>query len=203
MDADLKSSSTVRIESFSDAVIAILLTIMVLDLRPPGREFKHDSLVELVDYLTPKLTVYALSFVIIAKMWVSHRRLFCVAPHATTTLIWLNNLLLFWMSLIPFATGFVSEDETRPLAVATYGTVLCLNAISFALLRYYVVTYLPVEGDIHPHIVRYSIGAVALYALGAALAYVSIYLSFAVFVLVPIMSIPIDRYRSVPTERRL
>jgi uncharacterized membrane protein len=199
----MKSSSqlpgTSRIEAFSDAVIAILMTIMVLDLRPPGHELKHHTVAELVHYLTPKLTVYALSFVIIAKMWVSHHRLFYAAKHVTTPLLWLNNLLLFWMSLIPFATGFVSEDQTRPVAVATYGAVLCLNAFSFTLLRHYVVTHLcPGGQDIHPHIIRYSIGAMALYALGAALAYVSTYLSFVLFILVPIMSIPIDRDRREP-----
>jgi uncharacterized membrane protein len=186
---------TNRIEAFSDAVIAILMTIMVLDLRPPGHELKHHTVAELVHYLTPKLTVYALSFVIIAKMWVSHHRLFCSVTHVTTTLLWLNNLLLFWMSLIPFATGFVSEDQTKPVAVATYGAVLCLNAFSFTLLRHYVVTHLaPGSRDIHPRIIRYSIGAMALYALGAALAYVSTYLSFVLFILVPIISIPIDRH---------
>jgi uncharacterized membrane protein len=188
--------STSRIEAFSDAVIAILMTIMVLDLKPPpGQELKHHTIAELLHYLTPKLTVYALSFVIIAKMWVSHHRLIGAAKHTTTSLLWLNNLLLFWMSLIPFATGFVSEDQTRPVAVATYGVVLCLNAFSFTLLRHYVVTHLsPGSKDIHPQIIRYSIGAMALYALGAALAYVSTYLSFVLFILVPIISIPIDRY---------
>ena len=185
---------TSRVEAFSDGVIAILMTIMVLDLKPPGHALKHHTAAELVHYLTPKLTVYALSFVIIAKMWVSHHRLFCAARHTTTPLLWLNNLLLFWMSLIPFATGFVSEDQTRPIAVATYGTVLFFNAFSFTLLRHYVVTHLASGSkDIHPRIMRYSIAAMALYALGAALAYVSTYLSFVLFILVPIMSIPIDR----------
>jgi uncharacterized membrane protein len=202
MDTGSKSPGTGRIEAFSDAVIAILMTIMVLDLRPPGHELRHHTFAELVHYLTPKLTVYALSFVIIAKMWVSHHRLFCAATQVTTPLLWLNNLLLFWMSLIPFATGFVSEDQTRPVAVATYGAVLCLNAFSFTLLRHYVVTHLcPVGEDLHPHLMRYSIGAMALYALGAALAYVSTYLSFVLFILVPIMSIPIDRYRSAPAGK--
>jgi hypothetical protein len=131
MESASKLPGTSRVEAFSDAVIAILMTIMVLDLRPPGSELKHHTFAELVHYLTPKLTVYALSFVIIAKMWVSHHRLFCAAKHVTTRLLWLNNLLQFWMSLIPFATGFVSEDQTRPIAVATYGMVLCLNAFSF------------------------------------------------------------------------
>jgi uncharacterized membrane protein len=183
-------------------VIAILLTIMVLDLRPPGGEFKHGSFAELADYLAPKLTVYALSFAIIAKMWVSHQRLFSLASYATPSLIWLNNLLLFWMSLIPFVTGFLSEDPSRPLAVATYGTVLCINASSFTLLRYYVVTHMRPNGaDIHPHLLRYSIGAVALYGIGAALAFVSVHLSFALFVLVPIMSIPIDRDRRAVADQ--
>jgi uncharacterized membrane protein len=194
MDTGSSPSGTGRIEAFSDGVIAILMTIMVLDLRPPGHQLKEHSFSELVDYLTPKLIVYALSFAIIAKMWVSHHKLFCAASHTTTPLIWLNNLLLFWMSLIPFATGFLSEDPARPLAVATYGTVLCLNASSFTLLRYYVVTHLRRDGEgVHPHLLRYSLAAVALYGLGAWLAFVSVHLSFALFILVPFMSIPIDR----------
>ena len=197
MESASKLPGTGRIEAFSDGVIAILMTIMVLDLRPPhGRELRQDTFAELVHYLTPKLTVYALSFVIIAKMWVSHHRLLCVATHVTMPLLWLNNFLLFWMSLIPFATGYVSEDPARPISVATYGTVLALNAFSFTLLRHYVVTHQAhSRDDIHPHIMRYSIGAMVLYALGAAVAPVSTYLSFALFILVPIMSIPIDRYR--------
>jgi uncharacterized membrane protein len=177
-------------------VIAIILTIMVLDLRPPGSEFKHDTLSALATYLTPKLICYALSFVIVAKIWVSHHRLFCAVSHTTTPLIWLNSLLLFWISLIPFATGFLSDDPSLPLAVATYGAVLFLSASSFTLLRYYVSTRLLREGEaLHPHLIRYSLAAMGLYGLGAVLAYVSVHLSFALFILVPIISIPIDRDR--------
>ena len=120
MDTASRLPGTGRIEAFSDAVIAILMTIMVLDLRPPGSDLRHHTFAELVHYLTPKLTVYALSFVIIAKMWVSHHRLFCAAKHVTTPLLWLNNLLLFWMSLIPFApfcrhhAGAATDCHARP-----------------------------------------------------------------------------------------
>jgi uncharacterized membrane protein len=196
MSTDENHPGTLRVEAFSDAVIAILLTIMVLDLRPPGSTMDHDSLSQLVSYLTPKVTVYALSFAIIAKMWVSHHQLLAAASHATTRLMWLNNLLLFFMSLIPFATGFLSEDADRPLAVATYGAVLFLNASSFTLLRHYVATHLRRhEHAVHPHVVRFSMAAMALYGLAVPLAFVSVYLSFALFVMVPIMSIPLDFHR--------
>jgi uncharacterized membrane protein len=201
MSAASTHPGTGRIEAFSDAVIAIALTIMVLDLRPPGGAMDHDSLPALADYLTPRLTCYALSFLIIAKMWVSHHQLLSAASHATTPLMWLNNLLLFWMSLIPFATGYLSQDPSRPLAVATYGVVLFLNASSFTLMRYYVVTHLlRVDRAVYPHLIRLSMAAMALYGLGAAMAYVSVHLSFALFILVPILSIPVDRQVRVATD---
>ena len=196
MSAKSHQPSTGRIEAFSDAVIAILLTIMVLDLRPPGRTMDHDSLAELVSYLIPKLMVYALSFAIIAKMWMSHHQLLSATSHSTAPLMWLNNLLLFWMSLIPFAAGYLSEDPDRPLAVATYGTVLLLNALSFTLLRQYVVTHLRRDNHaLHPRLVQFSIVAVVLYGLGVLFAYVSVYISFALFILVPLMFIPTDFYQ--------
>jgi uncharacterized membrane protein len=183
--------STGRIEAFSDGVIAIILTIMVLDLRPPGRTIDHESLPELAAYLSPKLAVYALSFVIIARIWVSHHQLLFAASHSTMRLLWLNVLLLFWMSLIPFATGYLGEDPGRPLAVATYATAMFLTASTFTWLRHYVVTHLRHEehsAHLHPRLVQRSIMGMALYALGVPFAFVSVYVSYALFIAVPILS---------------
>jgi uncharacterized membrane protein len=183
--------STGRVEAFSDGVIAIILTIMVLDLRPPGRAIEHESLHGLANYLTPKLTVYAMSFVIVARIWVSHHQLLYAASHTTPRLMWLNLLLLFFMSLIPFATGFLGEDPFRQLAVATYSTVMFLTAATFTWLRHYVTTRLRDEehaGHLHPRLMRRSIMGMAFYGLGIPCAYLSVYVSYALFILVPVIS---------------
>jgi TMEM175 potassium channel family protein len=191
MSFEPKFPSTTRVEAFSDGVIAIILTIMVLDLRPPGHEINHNTLAQLADYLTPRLTIYALSFVIVARIWVSHHQLLYAAAHSTPRLMWLNLLLLFFMSLIPFATGYLGEDPFRPLAVATYSTVMFLTASTFTWLRHFVVTYLQDEahaGHLHPRLMRRSTMGMAFYGLGIPCAYLSVYVSYLLFILVPVIS---------------
>jgi TMEM175 potassium channel family protein len=186
-----KYPSTGRIEAFSDGVIAIILTIMVLDLRPPGHAIDHETIPKLITYLSPRLTVYALSFVIIARIWVSHHQLLYAASHTTPRLMWLNLLLLFFMSLIPFATGYLGEDPFRQLAVATYSTVMFLTASTFTWLRHYVLSRLRQQEHsmhLHPRLMRRSFLGMALYGLGIPCAYVSVYVSYVLFILVPIIS---------------
>jgi TMEM175 potassium channel family protein len=183
--------STGRIEAFSDGVIAIILTIMVLDLRPPGSSVDHESLTGLADYLSPRLIVYALSFIIVARVWVSHHQLLFAARHSTMPLLWSNVLLLFWLSLVPFATGYLGEDLDRSLAVATYATVMFLTASTFTWLRYYVMTRLRHDGHVshlHPRLLRRSFMGMAFYAAAIPIAYVSVYVSYLLFILVPILS---------------
>jgi len=183
--------STGRIEAFSDGVIAIILTIMVLDLRPPGHDVDHNTLAGLTGYLTPRLTVYALSFIIVARVWVSHHQLLFATRHTTMQLLWLNVLLLFFMSLIPFATGYLGEDPERELAVATYSTVMFLTASTFTWMRYYVMTHLRHEehtAHLHPQLLLRSYMGMAFYGAAIPLAYVSVYVSYVLFILVPILS---------------
>jgi uncharacterized membrane protein len=191
MTFEPKFLSTARVETFSDGVMAIILTIMVLDLRPPGHDIDHESLHGLVNYLTPKLTVYAMSFAIVARLWVSHHQLLYATSHTTPRLMWLNLLLLFFMSLIPFATGYLGEDPFRQLAVATYSSVMFLTASTFTWLRHYVVTSLRDEEHamhLHPSMMKRSYLGMGLYGLGIPCAYVSVYLSYALFIVVPVLA---------------
>jgi uncharacterized membrane protein len=191
MSFEPKFPSTGRIEAFSDGVIAIIITIMVLDLRPPGHEISHNTLGHLAGYLAPKLTVYVLSFIIVARIWVSHHQLLYAASHTTPRLMWLNLLLLFFMSLIPFATGYLGEDPARPLAVATYSVVMFLTASTFTWMRYYVVTQLRDKehaGHLHPRLMRRSLLGMAFYGLAIPCAYVSVYVSYALFIVVPVIA---------------
>ena len=181
---------TGRIEAFSDGVIAIIITIMVLELKLPEHAADQGLWAGLVKPLAPKLISYALSFLVVAIMWVNHHALMDSAPRATKSLMWWNNHLLFWMSLIPLVTAFVGENPILPIAVALYGFVLFAGAASFTLLRLCVVAQAPTHATLralHRRALTKSIVGNVLYGLSVPLAFLSVYLSMAIFVLVPAM----------------
>ena len=178
---------TNRIEAFSDGVIAIILTVMVLELKVPTT-----ATLPAVRAVVPTLLSYTLSFLIIAIMWVNHHHMMHLAKHASAKLLWANNNLLFWMSLIPFVTAFMGQTHGAPLAVAAYGLVLTLAAVGFTLLRIALVRS---HGG-HPNIqavtqdrraMRKSLWANVLYASSVPLAFVHISISFFIFLLIPAM----------------
>jgi len=118
-----------RLEAFSDGVIAILITIMVLELRPPhGR-----ALVDLAP-VVPKLLSYLLSFVFLAIYWNNHHHLMHVVERVNGRVLWANVHLLFWLSLVPFATAWMDEAGAEPEPVALYGGVLLLAGVAYFLL---------------------------------------------------------------------
>ena len=118
-----------RLEAFSDGVIAILITIMVLELRPP-----HG--VELADLgpLVPKLLSYVLSFAFLAIYWNNHHHLFHAVQRVDGRVLWANVHLLFWLSLVPFVTAWMGEHGAAPMTVAAYGGVLLLSGVAYLLL---------------------------------------------------------------------
>src|SRR5690348_3364396 len=105
---------TGRIETFSDSVIAIIITIMVLNLKIPEGAVGRGLWQGLLIPLSPILISYAVSFVVVGVMWVNHHQLMPTAPVATRPLMWWNNNLLFWMSLVPFVTGFLGANPYEP-----------------------------------------------------------------------------------------
>lgn len=181
---------TGRIEAFSDGVIAIIITIMVLDLRLPAGAVDRGLWAGILIPLAPKLISYGMSFIIVAIIWVNHHQLIPTAPIATRPLMWWNNNLLFWMSLIPFATGFLGEHPFLPDAVAVYGFVLFASAASLLLLRLHIrrvtKTGVAVEAH-HTRALRKTIIGAALYAASVPLAFVSVYISIGIFLLAPAM----------------
>lgn len=180
-----KLSGTGRIEAFSDGVIAIIITIMILELKVPAESITRGSLAGVVRDLGPNLLVYALSFLIVAIMLLNHHAIMRVAGRATNGLYWWNANLLFWMSLIPLATAAFGAAPAEPLAVAVYGGVLFCNGMSFTFLRRYAGTLSPPD----PALAMYNrwnnfknaISA-ALYGLSIPLAYVSVAISITIFV---------------------
>ena len=117
-------------EAFSDGVIAILITIMVLELPvPEGTEWAdlHDAL--------PVLLTYVLSFVYLGIYWNNHHHMLQATRHVNGLILWANLHLLFWLSLVPFVTGWMGENHFAPVPTAAYGAVLLLAAIAFLILQ--------------------------------------------------------------------
>jgi uncharacterized membrane protein len=183
-----KPPSTTRIETFSDGVIAILITIMVLDLKLPVDLFYGGRFAEVVAAFWPKLSVYALSYIVIAILLINHHMILRVAPHSTTALYWWNANFLFWTSLIPLSTAVLGNAPFEPAAVAFYGAVFTANAVSFTLLHRCAVTLGRKNGKIgriHLLIMYKDSFFTGLYALSVPLAFVSIWVSMAIFLIVP------------------
>jgi uncharacterized membrane protein len=121
--------TTSRMEAFSDGVIAIIITIMVLELRPP-----HDASLVGLRPLLPVLVSYVLSFIFLGIYWSNHHHLLHAAQQVNGTVLWANLHLLFWLSLIPFATAWMGENNFATWPVALYGCLLLLAAIAYTIL---------------------------------------------------------------------
>jgi len=118
-----------RLEAFSDGVIAIIITIMVLELKRP----EELSLAGLL-HVGPHLAVYALSFLYVGIYWNNHHHLFNAVRGVNGAILWANLHLLFWLSLVPFASSWLGENYLSPLPVALYGVVLLMSATAYTIL---------------------------------------------------------------------
>lgn len=175
--------TTSRLEAFSDGVIAIIVTIMVLELRAPA-EPTWPALLKVV----PVFVSYGLSFLVVAIMWVNHHHMIHVVRQVTARLLWSNLNLLFWMSLVPFVTDFLGKNYRQPMAVALYGLDLTLCAFAFSLLRSELIRQESLNfemADYHRSVQRKNTISMLLYFSSAPLAYVSVYLSYFIFALIP------------------
>ena len=175
--------TTGRLEAFSDGVIAVIVTIMVLEMHAPAQP----TLAALWK-VAPIFISYGLSFLIIAIMWVNHHHMIHVVHKVTARLLWSNLNLLFWMSLVPFVTDYVGKNYREPMAVALYGLDLTLCSAAFYLLRTELVRQAannPEMVEYHYRVQRKNVVSFLLYLSSVPLAYVSIYASFFVFMLIP------------------
>jgi uncharacterized membrane protein len=118
-----------RLEAFSDGVIAIIITIMVLELKIP-----HGDTLEALKPMMPAFISYVLSFVYIAIYWNNHHHMLHIVRHINGSVLWANTHLLFWLSLIPFATNWMGENHFTTWPVAVYGFILLMCAIAYSIL---------------------------------------------------------------------
>lgn len=179
----MSEMTTNRLGAFSDGVIAIIITIMVLELRAPAQPTFAAVL-----KVAPVFISYALSFLVAAIMWVNHHHLIHAVHSVTARLLWSNLYLLFWMSLVPFVTDFMGKNYREPMAVALYGLDLFMCATGFYLLRVELIRQSGRDTamvEYHEGVQRKNALSGALYLLSVPLAYVSVYASFFIFVLIP------------------
>jgi uncharacterized membrane protein len=179
-----------RLEAFSDGVLAIIITIMVLELKVP-----HGADLGALGPLIPVFLSYVLSFIFIGIYWSNHHHLFQAVRHVDGRSLWANLHLLFWLSLIPFVTGWMGENHFAAWPVALYGTVLFSAA-----LAYFILTRVLVSSHGRDSALAKAVGkdvkgkvSVVCYAVAIPLSLVNSWLACALYVLVAVMWLIPDR----------
>jgi uncharacterized membrane protein len=179
-----------RLNAFSDGVIAILITILVLELRIP-----HGTDLAALRGLVPIFLTYVLSFVFLAIYWNNHHHMLQLTDTVTGGILWANTHLLFWLSLIPFVTGWMGENHFAPLPTALYGLVLMLAGVGYYILEQ---TIIRAQGE-HSKL-RAAVGSdtkgkmsVVLYLTAIPLAFVHQLLADVIYVAVALMWLVPDR----------
>jgi uncharacterized membrane protein len=179
-----------RLEAFSDGVIAIIITIMVLELKVP-----HGADFEALRPLLPEFLSYVLSFVYVGIYWNNHHHLLHAAQHVDGRILWANMHLLFWLSLFPFVTAWVGENHAAPLPVATYGVVLMLAGTA-----YFILTKALLRRHGHGSKLAEAVGkdfkgkiSVVIYAISIPFAFVEPWLALVAYLSVAIIWLVPDR----------
>ena len=173
--------NTGRLEAFSDGVFAIIITIMVLELRVP-----HEGNFGALKPLWPVFVSYVLSFINVGIYWNNHHHLLTVAKAVDGRVLWANLHLLFWLSLFPFTTGWMGENGFAPAAVAVYGVVLLMAAIAYTILVRLLLALEKKNSTLTAAIGNDFKGniSLAIYATAVALSFVASYASLALYFLV-------------------
>lgn len=173
-----------RMEAFSDGVIAVIITIMVLEFKPP-----HGTSLMSLRPLVPEFVIYALSFVYVGIYWNNHHHLLHAAEHVTGGILWANLHLLFWLSLTPFATAWVGENPIAPWPMALYGVVLMFAGIAYYILTRALIARHGSDSTLATSIGRDTKGklSVVVYAAAIALSFVQPWIAAACYVGVAVM----------------
>jgi uncharacterized membrane protein len=182
--------STGRLEAFSDGVIAILITVMVLELPKP-----HGTTWAALHASLPVLLAYVLSFVYLGIYWNNHHHMLQATRRVDGGILWANLHLLFWLSLVPFTTAWLGENRLSTVTAAVYGIDLLAAAVAYYLLQMTIIRNQGEGSVLAAAVGRDLKGHVSpvLYASGIALAFVGPWLSVAVYVLVALIWLVPDR----------
>ncbi|HEX5010883.1 MAG TPA: TMEM175 family protein [Planctomycetota bacterium] len=188
-----------RLEAFSDGVIAILITIMVLELRVP-----HDTDLEALRPLLPVFLTYVMSFIYLGIYWNNHHHMLHAVDHIHGNVLWANMHLLFWLSLVPFATGWMGENHFAALPTAIYGVVLLCAGVAYTILQTVIVASHGGE-RLKAAVGRDFKGKVSLvaYAVAIPMAFVQQWVSDGLYVMVALIwLVPDTRIERVMAQRR-
>jgi uncharacterized membrane protein len=179
-----------RLEAFSDGVIAILITIMVLELRVP-----HGTDWAALRPLAPVFLTYVLSFIYLGIYWNNHHHMLHLTHRINGTILWANLHLLFWLSLVPFVTGWMGENHFASLPTAVYGVVLLLAAIAYEILQFAIIAENGPDSKLAAAVGKNLKGKIsaALYVAAIPLAFVNKWISDAIYILVAIIWFIPDR----------
>jgi uncharacterized membrane protein len=181
---------TGRLEAFSDGVIAIIITIMVLELRVP-----HGAQISVLRPLVPEFISYVLSFVFIGIYWNNHHHMLHAAARVDGRILWANLHLLFWLSLVPFATGWMGENEFEALPVALYGAVLLMAGVAYYVLARTLSAQNGKDSKLAIALGKDAkgIASLVIYAVAIPLSFLSSRLAFGLYVLVAVIWFVPDR----------
>jgi uncharacterized membrane protein len=173
-----------RLEAFSDGVIAILITIMVLELKVP-----HSAEPQALHEMLPVFLAYVLSFVYLGIYWNNHHHMLQVTRRVSGGVLWANLHLLFWLSLIPFVTRWMGENENAPFPTACYGSVLLLAGVSYLILQRSIIAAEGEDSRLAAAIGRDIKGKVSavMYAAAIPLSFVHVVAADAIYVLVALL----------------
>jgi uncharacterized membrane protein len=188
-----------RLEAFSDGVLAIIITIMVLELKAP-----HGSEFSALGPLVPSFLSYVLSFIYVGIYWNNHHHLLHATQHVSGGILWANLHLLFWLSLFPLSTAWMGENHVAPAPTAAYGFVLLMAAIAYYILQRAILAR---EG--HDSVLASALGrdwkgklSPVLYLSGIILAFVSPWIASALYVFAALMWLIPDRRIERQLEKR-
>jgi len=179
-----------RLEAFSDGVIAILITIMVLELKVP-----HGADWDSLRPLTPVFLTYVLSFVYLGIYWNNHHHMLHAAERINGKVLWANLHLLFWLSLVPFVTGWMGENHFAPLPTAVYGGVLLLAGVAYTVLQTVLVAAQGPGSKLAAAVGNDAKGklSMALYVFAIPLAFANQWIADGIYVFVALMWLVPDR----------
>ena len=179
-----------RLLAFSDGVVAILITIMVLELKVP-----HEASLAALVPVVPVFLSYVLSFLYIAIYWNNHHHFFHLVNRVDGALLWANMNLLFWLSLVPFTTGWMGGNDFAPVPTAVYGASLLMPALAWQLMQWVIIRAQGPESAFARAIGRDLKGKISpvLYLAGIVLAFVDARIAGAMYLLVALMWLIPDR----------
>ncbi len=179
-----------RVEAFSDGVIAILITIMVLELKVP-----HVSDLAALRPLIPKFLSYVLSFIFLGIYWNNHHHLWQTVHKVSGPILWANTHLLFWLSLIPFATGWMGENHFTAWPVALYGIVLWFAALAYYLLSRALITHHGRDSVLATAVGRDFKGklSIVIYTVAIPLSFLNALIACGLYIAVAVMWLIPDR----------